>query len=898
MIAQALHRLRGWLRSLLRRRAVELEMADEMKAHLERATERLMARGMPAADARVEARREFGNLSVIQEGARDARGVRPITDLWDDLRYAARTLRRAPVFTIAATLTLVLGIGAATAMFAIIHGVLLEPLPYGSADRLVSVSTDLRSPALQGVAQAPGAYFTYKRFARRIEDIGFYRSGSANISDKVSNRAERVTATWITASTISTLQVSPIIGRSFTTDEERAHGPNVVVISEALWRTRFLASREVLGKTIDINSVPRVILGVMPERFRFPTPATQLWLPARLDPNSATVGDFSYASVARLSPRATPEEAQRELASILPRIAESFPRLESGLSTAVWLDEAKPTPHVIPLRDEITGGIARTLWILAAAAGLVLFVACANVANLLLIRADGRQLELAVREALGAGRVRVLTHFLGESVVLAMVAGAIGLAVAWVAVRTLVVFGPADIPRLTEVHVDAWTVGVTLVLSIAVAALCGAIPTFRTRRGPLSIALRENARSGTSGRARQRLRGMIATLQIAVALVVVAGSALLLRTFHLLYEEHPGFDASNVATFWMQLPFARYGNDSTAVGFFARLTTSVGNLPGVRAVGVTTLLPLGAGERNQRSFRVDGDAQAVSLPTNTIDDGYLASMSIPLLAGHGFDRLGVQRDGEVIVSRRAAITLWNDPTGKAAVGKRLGMSPAGPSYTVVGVAGDVRDRDLATPPSATVYLPQASPIDSALEPGARRSMALVVKTVGPPASIAGSVRQVVHELDPSVATYDEQAMNDVVRASTARLSFTLALMSTAAVITLVLGAIGLYGVMAYTVALRTRELGIRIALGADPQRLATMVVSQGLLLTAGGVGTGLLLFALVARFLRTFLYRVGASDPLMLFSATLALVATATLASWLPARRAARIDPANALRFD
>jgi putative ABC transport system permease protein len=814
-------------------------------------------------------------------------------------RHALRSLKRTPVFSITAIITLVLGIGAATAMFAIVQGVLLAPLPYGHPDRLVDVSMDLRSDGLRSIRQPLGAYYTYKRFGRRIDDIAFYRTGSANIyEDAGSSGAERVTATWITASTIALLQVSPLIGRPFSDDEDSGRGPDAAIISEAMWRTRFHGSRDVLGKTLVANSVRRKIVGVMPERFQFPTPETRVWLPAKLDRDLSNAGDFSYSSVARLSDGVTPGEAQRALASVLPRMAELFPRMESGQSTSGWLDQTRPTPAVVPLRDEITADIARTLWILAAAAALVLLVACANVANLMLIRADGRQLELALREALGASRLRILTHFAGESAMLAATAGVVALAGAWAAIRALVAFGPTDIPRLDELHVGMVTVGFTVLVVALTAIACSAIPAFRIRRSSLTFSLRDGGRNETAGRARQRLRGLIATLQIAVALVVLAGSALLVRTFHLLYKERPGFDAQNVVTLWIQLPFARYGADSSAVNYFARLTSSVAGLPGVRAAGVTTLLPLGEGERRQRSFVVEGDGQTVAVPTYTVDDGYLATMSIPLLAGHGFDRLGVQRDGEIIISRRAAIALWKDPSGMSAIGKRLRAAPAGPSYTVVGVAGDVRDRDLATPPAPTVYLPQALPIDPMLEPAARRNMALVVKSSLPPASVIGPVRQIVRELDQTVATYDERPMSDVVRASTARLSFTLALMSTAAVITLVLGAIGLYGVMAYTVALRTRELGVRVALGADPRRLARTVAMRGLRLIAGGVGAGLLLFTIAAQFLRTFLYGVTAGDPLTLAGTTLAIVAIASIANWVPARRAAQVDPAAALRAD
>ncbi|HMA23081.1 MAG TPA: ABC transporter permease, partial [Gemmatimonadaceae bacterium] len=411
-----------WWRS---RRSKLNELDAELQAHLEMAIQDRIARGEARQDAERHARQDIGDLTTIREVTSDMLAGEWLEQRGAEIRYAVRGLLRTPVFTVTAIITLVLGIGAATAMFAIVHGVLLAPLPFGNPDRLVAVSmTDRRSPELRRVLQPPGVYYTYERFARRIENIGFYRTGSANmLGAGGSNDAERVTATWITASTIPTLRVSPLIGRVFTADEDRLHGPDLVIISEAIWRTRFLASRDVVGKTLNINSVPRTIIGVMPERFQFPTPATRLWLPARVDRNGGGVGDFSYSSVARLAPGATPEDAQRDLASVLPRMAELFPRLESGVPTTAWIDEVKLTPVVTPLRDEITGGIARTLWILAAAASLVLLVACANVANLMLIRADGRQLELALREALGASRGRILTQFVGESVVLAATAG-------------------------------------------------------------------------------------------------------------------------------------------------------------------------------------------------------------------------------------------------------------------------------------------------------------------------------------------------------------------------------------------------------------------------------------------------------------------------------------------
>ncbi len=817
------------------------------------------------------------------------------------LTQPLRSLRRTPVFAAAAALTLALGIGSAGAAFAIAYGVLLGPLPYGHPDRLVSVGLDLRSADLQRVDQPPAVYLTYKRLAARIADIGFYRTGNANLSadsgaGEDAADAQRVTATWVTASAIPLLQVKPLLGRSFTDDEDRDGGPNAAIISESVWRTQFGASPDVIGKTLVANSVTRVVIGVMPRQFMFPTADTKVWFPARLDRDATSMGDFAYRGVARLAPSATPEDAQRELASVLPRLPELFPHLASGSATTTWLDQNQPAPSVVPLRDDVTRGIAHTLWMVAAAAGLVFLVALANVANLMLIRADARQLELAVREALGASRLRIATHFLGESIALAAVAGAAALVGAWAAIRALVAFGPANVPRLAELHVGAPTVGFVIAMSVLAAVICTAVATVRIWGANLSIGLRDGGRAASAGRGRQRLRSAIAAFQIAIALVVLAGSMLLLRTFQRLNQVQPGFDAANAVTIWTQLPFARY-NDSASVTFYARLVESASTLPGVVAAGVTTRIPLGVGERRQFDFRRD-DGSTVSLPIATVDAGYFVSLRIPILAGPGFQRLGLQRDGDIVLSRRAVQMLFGSTSERAAIGRRITLAPSGPTFTVVGVVGDVRDDDLTTSPPSTVYVPQAVPIDGTTEGGARRTMALVVKTTGQPVSIVAPIRKLVREIDPAIPIFSVGTMSDVVSASTARITLTLALLTAAAVITLLLGAIGLYGVMAYMVALRTRELGIRIALGADPRTLATSVVLHGMTLAVCGIIVGCVLYAAAAPFLRGFLYGVTAADPVSLFGATGALIAIAAVASWFPASRAAGVDPTVALRAE
>jgi predicted permease len=808
-----------------------------------------------------------------------------MSPLW--IRYAIRSLRRTPSFTITAALTLAIGIGAASAMFAVVYGVLLAPLPYGNANRLVSVDQH----------QSPATFFTYKQFATSIDNIGLYRSGTGNMwVGKEPSDPEQVATAWFSASMLPTMQVSPILGRAFTDDEDRPSGETVALISEGMWRTRFGGSRDVLGKTIYVNSVQRKIIGVLPASFRFPAPDIEVWFPTRLDANTRYAGDFSYSAIARLKPGVTPDDARRDLASALPRIAESYATIDSGgMSTVEWLRENRPAPVVTPLRDSITAGIARTLWMLAVAAGLVLLVACASVANLVLIRADERQLELAVREALGASRLRVLAQFFAESTVLSVFAGALGLAAAWMAVQALVAYGPQDIPRLAELSVDAYTIAFTLVISMIAALFAAVVPTLHAARASSYTSLREGGRTATGGNSRHRLRATIASLQIALALVVLAGSALLLRTFQELRDVQPGFDATNVTTLWVQLPFARYG-DSSVVRFFAALTDRVGKLPGVIAAGVASRVPLDPDGSAHGSFAVD--MKHASLQMYSIDDGYLRAMHIPIVTGHRFERIDVQRPLEVLVSRRAAELLWGDTSGRAAIGKRLTMVAGGPTYNVIGVTEDVRDRSLSMPPEPTVYFPQVAATDPVLGRTPRHSMAIVVQTAGARGAIATSVSRIVHELDPTLPTFNVQSMSDVLRASTAQLSFTLILIGAAAVITVLLGAIGIYGVTAYVVTLRRREFGLRIALGAEPRRIEAMMMRQGLSLALSGVIGGTIVFVLVARFLRTFLYGVAPTDPVALLGAGVALLSIAVIASWVPARRTATIDPAEALRAE
>ena len=806
------------------------------------------------------------------------------------LTQAVRSLRRTPLFTATVILTLAIGLAAVGAMSAVVHGLLLSPLPYGSPDRLVTIQLELADGGR--INHSPALQATWRRFSTQLSDVALYRTGSANVwSDSEDVAAEHLVASWVSASTMQMLQAIPLRGRHFTADEERRDGPEAVILSEAEWRARFRAAPDAIGRTLIINNVPRQVVGVMPDHFAFPAASTRLWLPAKSH-DSTIAGDFLYAAVGRLAPEATSDSARQELAAILPKVAELYPHLQSGGSTAAWIDDARPTVRIQALREALTGSIAPTLWVLSAVAGLVLLVAWANVANLLLIRADSGRQALAVREALGASALRASAPLLIESLLLGAAAATLALLAASVAINALRMFGPTDLPRLHELAIGPSTAGIIVFAGLTSTLIGTAVLARLDRPKRVASGLHDGSRAHTAGRSRHSLRATVTVLQIAAAFVVVASAALLLRTAQRLQDVHPGFESAQVSTFRILLPFARY-SDVARVAFHARLVERVGQLPSVQAAGLTAKLPLGAGGLPEQPFW-----RTYPLAVNVVSPGYFAAMRNPIIAGQDFRPLELQRADELVIGQRTAETLFGDPTGAAALGRTLTLDASGPAYTIVGVVGDVRYDDIAQPPAAMVYRPQVVSALPALQPGPLPGMTLAVRSDAPADALAAAVREIVRDLDPTIPVFDATSMDDVVRQSTARLTLAMSLTTAAAAVSLLLGMIGLYGVMAYQVALRTREFGIRIALGAAPKRVARRVVAYGLCLTAIVVAAGLTAFSLIVPSLRSFLTSIATWDPLPLAGATLLLGCTAALACWIPALRAAAVDPAQALRSE
>ena len=821
---------------------------------------------------------------------------------WSPIAYALRSLRRAPGFSVAVVATLTIGIGSAAAIFAVVDAVLLRPLPYGHPEQLVGAWHDLPPIGLMKANQTTGTYYTYKRLAHTITGIATYNSSSANVSDPDGRaQPDRLPVAWVTANLFPLLEVKPRLGRAFTDAEDVKDGPQVAMISDGLWRTRFGADPNIVGKKIAIFDRPTEIVGVMPAGFTFPSADTKIWVPQRLDPKDPYPGGFNHAAIARLKPGVSVADAERDFASVLPRIVDMFPTVAPGVTTQLLMDQAKPRPRLYPMRDDIVGDASKTLWMVAAAALLVLLVTCANVANLLLVRADGRHRELSVRAALGAGRARVVAHFLTEAGVLAAISATLGLVVATFALRALVEAGPAQLPRLSEVGMDWSVAAFTLVVTAIVAVACSAIPAIRFLRGDALSGLREGGRGGTAGASRQRARGILVAAQMALALVALVASGLLLRSFQRLHAVQPGFNPQGVATVWVSLPQLRYKNDTAVVRFYANLAERAKHLPGVTAFGVSSRLPLQNGDMDLDPLLVEGQwdpsKKLGSLQLYSIADaGYFAAMGMQLVAGRMFDRMEQQRGDESIISTATAKLMFGDSTGASALGKRYQVLPKGVYHTVIGVVRSARDTSLFAAPTPAVYMPESVSPDTLYGPG--RKMALVARTTGDVAATTRSLQQLAHELDPALPTFAARSMETTVSESLARLSFTMIMLGVAAAVTLALGVVGLYGVIAYIVTLRTRELGVRIALGAQPGSVAMMVARQGLALSALGIVAGVALLTVAGRFVRSFLFEVAPMDPLTIGASTLLLALFALLASWIPARRASMVDPTEALRSD
>lgn len=810
-----------------------------------------------------------------------------------DLRRSFRALARTPTFTFLTVLTLALAIGANSAIFSLVHGVLIKPLPYPEAERLANVEMTAPGIGVEELVHSQDTFLHFEKLNKSFESMGMHDITAVNLTG--SGEPERVREGRFTVPVLRILKVEPALGRAFAPGEDEPGAEPVALLSQELWSKRYGSSRDVLDQSLQIDGVEHRIIGVMPAGFTFPRPEVEVWVPLTYDRADPDDGNFNYEVVARLLPGVTPEQAQRDLDTYVPLLAEEDPA--NGMSLEI-IQQARLANVVTSLQDDIVGDVGTSLWILLGTVGLILLIACANVANLFLVRAEGRRQEVAVRTALGAGRRQLAGFFLAESTLLALGGGLAGLVLAALAIEALRALAPGNIPRLNEIGLDPAVLAFTLALTAFTAFAFGLAPAFRLGGERLAAVLKAGGRA-TAGKARNRARGALVVEQIALALVLLVGSGLMLRSFNALAQIDPGFRPDNLLTLRIALPRSWGDEPADAAAFFDQLSEEVAALPGVLSVGSTDVLPLSGSESAQGTAVEDAYPRAPNelpniVPYNFASPGYIETMGIPLLAGRTFDARDHQSDSRVaLVSDTLAKQLW---PGEDPLGKRLGpdFENEPPEwFTVVGVVGSVRNRSLTDEPAKMLYYPV---LHGGENGWSIRSRSLVIRTEGDPLALADAVREKVWAVDGDLPVANVTTVQRMVDLSTSRTTFTLVLLALASVIALVLGVVGLYGVIRYIVAQRTHEIGVRMALGANRGDVSGMVLKQGLVLTALGLAVGLAAALGLTRLMESLLYGVDSTDPLTFAVVPVLLLGVAMLATYLPSRRATAIQPVEALR--
>ena len=813
--------------------------------------------------------------------------------LKQDFRYAIRTLVARPGFTLAALLTLALGIGANTLVFSLIDGIYLKSLPYRDADALVDVSNNYAKsgPGRAGVSIPD--YLDRRADVPALSDSALYTNTSLNLSTE--GAPERLRGIRATPSLFSTLGVSAALGRTFTDDEAQLGKDKVVVLGNALWRNHFNADASIIGRDLRLNGENYHVVGVMPDGFMFPNRDTQMYVPFAF--TDAQKGDRQRGqefsdSVARLAPGATLASLKTQCDLVIRHNTERVGALgEDGARFAEFVRASGFTISAQPLRELLAGDRADVLFLLQGAVTLVLLIACANIANLLLSRFSTRQKEFSVRAALGAGRARLARQLLIEALVLALTGGVLGSMIALAGAQ--LVAGSGLVPDWVTITPDLHVLGFSLIVSIAAGILFGLFPVLSVVSIRPQQALRDAGRLGEGGRNARRTRGFLVIVQLALAVTLLAGSALLLRSFANVLEESPGFRSGGVITAAIALPKNKYPDDPARVRGFARILDEVHKVPGVTAVGLIDTLPF-AGQQGGASFRIAGRPDTASPPhghVSSVDEGYFSAMDIPLLRGRAFTRADWDTAAPVVVID-AAFEHKHFPGGDA-LDHQLDMgTPSKPDlYNIIGVVGSVKNENLSEAAREEAYYFDFANSSSA-------TALLTVRSTIAPAALIDSLRSAIRAIDPDQPLFDIRSMDERIRLSLAGRRVPMQLLGGFAVLALLLAAIGIYGVLAFTVTQRTGELGVRMAIGADAARIRRLVLGDGTRLIGAGLGIGVLAALALGQVLKSQLFGIGSVDPLSLAVVVLVLAATALVACWLPARRAARVSPTAALRHE
>ena len=894
----------SWLDGLRARRTADDDLAAEMRQHLDEKTEALVEEGLTRDEAAARARREFGNVALVAEQSREIWRWRLADEAWADARYALRQMRRAPSFAVAAILTLAIGIGANTAIFSIADRALLNPLPFPDPDRLVTINEIVPLIADRPIRLPAPDLIDYEHQSHAFEALGGWTARTFEVSG--GRESERVQGVRATASFFAVLRVGPAIGRSFTADEDEG-GASVCVVSDGLWRRWFGADPLVLGRTIHLDRVPYRVIGVMPRGFEFPlrgadtASVTDIWVPMSLTPDErqARGDNWSYNGIARMKPGVTLPQATADVNAVAQEIVRELPRDRAGLLTFRALAQ--------PLGDQLSRTVRPLVVALAGAVACVLLIACVNVANLLLARGARREKEVAVRVALGASRGRIVRQLISETVVLALLAAGLGALLAWWTTGVLSGLVPTRFALLAQADFSWRVLFFTGGIAVATAVVVAIVPGLAATRRQRFEALGDRGAS-SDGVRHQRLRSALIVAEMALALVLLVGAGLLVRSFRDLLETSGGFRPESAVAGHVTLPASDYPDAVRERQAYRSLLDRLRGAPGVQFVGIGTALPL-KGRRFERAFTPDQyvpppNARFNIVGMTTIDGAYLQAIGATLLAGRYFTPEDSAQGAPVaIVTQSVARQYW---PGQDPIGKRLKwgivQSPA-PWLTVVGMVADVKQDSLDAAGAPQIYVAADQAEQTIVASMQReftiaqlRSMFIVVRGEARAEALVASVRDAVHGVDSRLAVDGLEPLTETVAASAAPQRFNMLLMASLAGMALLLAAIGIYGVVAYSVAQRTQEIGIRLALGADGRAVVGMILRRGMALAGAGVAIGTAAAAALAPMLGALLFGVKPLDAPTFVSVALLLLAVAALATYLPARRATKVDPMLALR--
>jgi len=816
------------------------------------------------------------------------------------LRVVLRRLRRAPLFTAITLITLAAGVGANTVVFSVLEGVLLKPLPYPHAEELIGVWHSAPGLNISELIASPSTYFIYREQNRTFQDIGLYTEDSVSVTGVA--EPEQVRALDVTDGTLPILGIPPMVGRWFTHEDDLPGTPETAVLTYGYWHRKFGGSPSIIGQTITVDGKPREVIGVLPRRFHFldmEDPA--VILPFKFDRNKTKLGNFSYQAVARLKPGATIASASADVTRMLPIVNHSFPP-PPGFSVKIF-EDARIGPNLRPFKQVLVGDVGKTLWVLMGSIAMVLLIACANVANLLLVRVEGRRQELAVRAALGAGRARIAGELLFESVILGLLGSALGLGLAYIVLRVLVAMAPAGLPRINEIGINIPVLLFTLGISLFASLLVGSIPILKYAGTHLGTGLREGGRALSQSREQHRARNLLVVVQVSLALVLLISSGLMIRTFRALTKVHPGFTSpAEVQTFRLSIPEAQVPENERVVRMDEEIARTIAEIPGVSSVAYSSTVPMD----DQGSFDpifIEGHNYAEGeLPPvrrfKYISPGVARTLGTPLISGRDFTWDDIYKRTPVgIVSENIAREIWGDPA--SALGKRVRVGTSGEWREIVGVVGDVYDDGVNKEPPASVYWPFNAGHLYSDETQLQRDLAVLIRSPRAGSeSFLKEVRQAVWSVNPNLPLASVHTVDYFYSKSMARTSFTLVMLGVAGGMALLLGIVGIYGVNAVSVSQRTREIGIRLALGAQQRALTGMFVRHGLWLTGVGVVCGLAASFALMRLMSSLLFRVSPADPFSYAAVSIILVATSFLASYLASRRATTVDPVEALRAE